>query len=111
LLSSPNWKDWSREKLFETEKSIIFVKIIQDENGEMWGFVETDDEILLIQHSQDLKEQYEKNMRIVTLLESLSLTLKPSICIHNVDFIITISFRNKNNLCTIRRPCRPCNAL
>lgn len=89
LLSSPNWKDWSREKLFETEKSIIFAKIIQDENGEMWGFVETDDEILLIQHSQDLKEQYEKNMRIVTLLESLSLI------VITVLFLLVLSWMRK----------------
>ena len=74
LFTSPDWVNWSREKLFTTEQSMIYAEITQGKDGRMWGIVETDDEIFFIEPSQILSEDYEKNMFFINILITLSLS-------------------------------------
>ena len=74
LLMSPDWKKWSREKLFRTENGIRGAMITEGSDM-MWGFVSTEGieyELFFIHSEQESKTDYQEKMAIVTMLEGLS---------------------------------------
>jgi hypothetical protein len=76
LLTSPDWKNWSREKLLRAENSIRGAMITEGPDT-MWGFIFTEgieDELFFIHTSKEPAGEFENRMRIVTILNILSLS-------------------------------------
>jgi hypothetical protein len=76
LLTSPDWKNWSREKLLRAENSIRGAMITEGPDT-MWGFIfteGTEDELFFIHTSKEPTGEFENRMRIVTILNILSLS-------------------------------------
>jgi hypothetical protein len=76
LLTSPDWKNWSREKLLRAENSIRGAMVTEGPDM-MWGFIfteGTEDELFFIHSSKESAGEFEEEMRIVTILDILSLS-------------------------------------
>ena len=74
LLTSPNWKKWSGEKLLRAENGIRGAMITEGPDM-MWGFIFTEgveDELFFIHSEQGSKSDYEEKMTIVKILVGLS---------------------------------------
>jgi hypothetical protein len=73
LLTSPDWKKWSREKLFRAENGIRGA-LITEKSDMMWGFVYTDgaEDELLFTHSEEGSTDYKGRMTLVKICEGLS---------------------------------------
>ena len=73
LLTSPDWKKWSREKLFRAENGIRGAMATVGPDM-MWGFLHTEgieDELFFI-HSDKGSTDYEERMFVVKILDRLS---------------------------------------
>ena len=75
LLTCPDWKEWSREKLLKAENGIRGAMITVGSDM-MWGFIFTEgaeDELFFIQSEQGSKTDYEERMIFVKILDGLSI--------------------------------------
>ena len=75
LLASPDWKKWSREKLFRAENGIRGAMITEGSDM-MWGFLSTEGieyELYFIHSEQGSTTDYEEKMTIVKMLDGLSI--------------------------------------
>jgi hypothetical protein len=76
LLKSSDWKNWSREKLLRTKDGIKGAVVTRGRNDTMWGFVLTKDQeenVFFIHTPPEPAGEYKEEMRIVTILNILSL--------------------------------------
>ena len=74
LLTSPDWKKWSREKLLRAENGLRGAMITEGSDM-MWGFIFTEgaeDELFFIHSEQESKTDYEEKMTVVKMLDGLS---------------------------------------
>jgi hypothetical protein len=73
LFTSTDWETWSKERLLIAEYGID-VAIITTGNEELWGALETEKEIFLIQPSQELKQECQQRIDIITMLRYITLS-------------------------------------
>ncbi len=59
LLTSTDWKHWSKELLIRTEGPIVDCQITEGHSGTLWGYVETEEGMFLIRPSQGAAHSYQ----------------------------------------------------
>lgn len=74
LLTCTDWANWSKEKIFKTEKDVVGgFHLTEGRNGTMWGLIVARDSTLFIQPSQESGQEYHETMLVVNILNCLAI--------------------------------------